>query len=101
MKEMFEITIDGKLILATVIQWKTRSHLIPYGFQVVCPYCRKKQWFCKKDLYNGLDYSKNNYRCKYCKAGKAPWRGKSDRKIPEAPDMYSLFKPKNVGWRSV
>lgn len=97
-KDYYIIKIGEKFASAKAIEWKTQLKLIPYGFQVTCPHCRKEQWFRKEQLYIGWDNSKNNYRCKHCKVGKSPKRLWSDKGYQT---NHPQFKPKTPGWRSI
>lgn len=96
MKDILVINIGSKEATAEAIEWTNRTKLVPYGFIVTCPHCRKKQWFKKSKLYIAHDNSKKNLRCLYCGVGKQPKRMWDD------PDYQShpQFRPKNPGWKS-
>lgn len=92
------IQVNRRKAPCRIIEWADRAHRHPIAFMLKCPWCRKKQWLRKKELYIGFDGSKNNYRCKSCKVGLAPKRKWGD---PGYLAPAYGFAPKASGWRSI
>jgi len=91
------VSINGKSVLAKAIEWTDVYRLTPFGFMVICPHCKKEQWFQKSTLYIAYDNSPNNLRCLYCHVGKQP------KRLFDTPNYNSHpnFSPKSWGWKSL
>lgn len=93
------IKIKHKKVIARAIEWKDKDRTYPICFILECPYCHEKQWVRKDKLYrNASSALRNNYRCKFCKAGADQPSWIRSREFEKG---YNRFNPKNPGWRSI
>ena len=95
-----KVQFGPKLVTVEPIEWTNKSRSGVIAFMVRCPSCKRNQWGRKADLYQAVDGTRNNFKCRHCGRGRPRrifWNDPEERTV----EFKHTLAPKCPGWTSL